>query len=259
MPAGEENCENLLLFGQLHTRAADMVPFVGVRVNFGKVAKTDTSQKLLNLSNIFPMYYPIAHLNNTRFQTFRHFTSIDGAISILKKKEIFGLDVECHGNFTVMKKPQPGMAKFEDVILTFEFCGPQIACFSTDFSLAGYIEKGQTIPGKAYHFFNCLPQGIIPGTNIVDARTLLQYNGYWQTNIYPGTQGLLKLNSVLVIPKRPVRPLAKRMIFSSTVSKYAESIERYDEISKKFLQLDILGESRIGEVFSIPVRKIGSQ
>lgn len=198
------------------------------------------------------IYFPIANTDIPRFQLFRHFTSLDSAFSILVQRKIFGDDTGRHGNFTIKDHPQKDITKSTEVTLVFKFLGPQIACFTTDFDVSRFALGGRTIAGHAFHFFVQDAGSVVPGTDMVDAHGLARRSDYWQTNIYPGTENLLELQSVSINVERPQLPIAMRMFTGRCVKDFNGSLHRYDRLSRQIAQIDALAMSRNGETFSIP-------
>ena len=198
--------------------------------------------------------YLIAHIGDTRFETFRHFTGLKYAISILTEKIIRGNDRERHANLTVRGRPQHELAKSEEVTLTFKFHGPQVACFTTDFSLAAYASNGRQPAGQAFHFFTGDLHQTIPGTNIVDARCLQTREDYWQTNVYPGTWNQLELISAR-LNLAPVPPLsAGRMFLKKRLTEFNASLKNHAANVAERAVFDALAQSRVGEKFSVLIK-----
>lgn len=117
------------------------------------------------------------------FSIIHHCTSIRAAINILETKSIYGLDNDKHANFGAVH-PNQMLAREIEVSLEFKWPYEQKMCFSTCFvSRKPDNEYGGPKPNILYHIFN--------EHDYLDGVGNLMQRRYWQSNIYPGSSGLI--------------------------------------------------------------------
>jgi hypothetical protein len=161
--------------------------------------------------------FPIDEKYRDDFSILYHLTGIGAAKEILKSKKIFGRDLERHANFSVLGY-RSDLARSSEVCLRFRWEGEQCLYFGDPFG-EGVSESFDSPHPTIFHIFIDSPP---------DDGKSLESKRYWQTNVYPGVEGLVfeGLEILLQIPPRFKRP-SKLKIWS-----YKNSLEQWEYVSK---------------------------
>ena len=118
------------------------------------------------------------------FSILYHLTSVSAAIEILETGLITSNDLHRHANFSVIDK-KPDLAKSSEVCLIFKWPHEQAYCFGDPFGcLPQFSPKFKSCP--LLHIFTDedYGEGLKVGEDLKD-------KNYWQSNLYPGSEGLI--------------------------------------------------------------------
>jgi hypothetical protein len=144
--------------------------------------------------------YPLPPSEIASFSVLYHLTSFENAEKILNSLTIFGLDPDHQASFSAIIK-RPDIAKFDEICLRFRWPGTQAMYFGDPFGRGEPGSAGLSKP-ILYHIFS--DDMLLPGES-------LRSKKYWQSNLYPGSTGLLfdgieKIHrSLPEIPSEPSR------------------------------------------------------
>lgn len=184
---------------------------------------------------------PIPLCDTNDFSVLYHLTSFEAAEKILTSEEIFGNDTNRHANFTAIIK-RPDIARHKDICLRFKWTGTQAMYFGDPFGHGEPRSNGLSKP-ILYHIF--------PDTPLLCGEQL-RSKKYWQSNLYPGSSGLL-FDGIEAIHNLPPAIPPKPSCLS--VWNYADKLNNYRQISAhhRWIQdLKVLAMSKINCTFSVP-------
>lgn len=176
------------------------------------------------------------------FSILYHLTCIDAAEKILNSGEIYGNDTEHHANFSALTE-RPDIAKCKEVCLQFRWSGSQAMYFGDPFGRGEPSSNGLNKP-ILYHIFT---------NNYLKEGEPLRKQKYWQSNLYPGSSGLVfeGIKKIHLQPAPiPWRPC--RLFFWN----YAEKLHNYKEIKKIHHRIEVLqklAKNKINSTFYVPV------
>lgn len=185
--------------------------------------------------------YPFPHNFPQTFTTLLHLTTMGSAVAILRTGKIFGNDICKHANFSV-KWPRRDIARGDEVLLTFEFRGQHAAYFGSPGHSTPYCQ-GLAQP-IAFHIFTDGPPHDWPQSNLLNIN-------YWQTNLYPGTNGLYLKNARL-LEKPSILPKAQKTIWPWQSEEYRNQLVEVCMYAKRIRVLDKLRSRANGKHFSVP-------
>lgn len=173
-----------------------------------------------------------------QYSTIHHVTSVSSAVRILETQAIYGLDPDRHANFGAVY-PKKMLARECEVSLEFEWRGEQRICFSDCFiEFKPDADDGGPKADILYHIFNDY-HPFYKGDNLNDRK-------YWQSNLYPGSNGLVFKGVSGIIYGRSQSQAFFKRIFSS------EAREEYREYIWARNTKEILNRS-IGKIINVPL------
>lgn len=184
---------------------------------------------------------PLESKYKEEFSILYHMTGIKEAKQILESGQIFGTDNEKHANFSAIIK-RPDIAKKKEVTLRFIWKGSQCTYFGDPFG-NGVPECNELPKPVIFHIFSDSPP--VNGE-------CLKSKKYWQTNVYPDTDGLIfdGIEEVL-IPLQPIPKKPSKLKFW----KYEEEMKSYEFIVRKHCSVKKLRElasTKINQSFNVP-------
>ena len=184
---------------------------------------------------------PLPHSDQADFSILYHLTSLENAEKILNSLIIYGCDGERHANFSAIIK-RPDIAKFKDVCLRFKWNGSQAMYFGDPFGHGEPICQSLSKP-ILHHIFS--DSQLLP-------RERLRSKKYWQSNLYPGSSGLIfdgieKIHEEPpVIPKKPCR--LRFWDYEEKTMRFERVNARHEQIAK----LITLAQSKVNCSLSVP-------
>ncbi len=149
------------------------------------------------------------------FSTVHHVTSISSAMKILESQTIYGRDPDRHANFGAIFHKQR-LAREVEVSLEFEWSGEQRICFSDCFvQFKPDSGNGGPKPNVLYHIFNDY-HPFNEGDDLKKRR-------YWQSNLYPGSNGLVfkGVSGILYSESQP-QSILRRIVNSKAREEHRE-------------------------------------
>lgn len=184
---------------------------------------------------------PIPQCDLNDFSILYHLTSLDGAKGILTTGIFISHDPDQQASFSVIST-KPALARSNEIALRFKWIGAQAMYFGDPFGRGEPQSKGLSQP-ILYHIFT--DTFLKPGEK-------LRHKNYWQTNLYPGSSGLL-FDGIEKINKLP--PDIPRKPFRLVFWNYAEKLKTYEKIladHKQIQELKELALTKLNSVFSVP-------
>lgn len=169
---------------------------------------------------------PIPQCDANDFSVIYHLTSFEAAEKILKSGIIFGRDTDRHANFSAIIK-RPDLACHADICLRFRWPGSQAIYFGDPFG-RGEPQSSGMIKPILYHIFS--DSALLQGEQ-------LRSKKYWQSNLYPGSAGLI-FEGIEAIHNAPsnIPPKPCRLFFWS----YAKKLRTYRKIKAQHCQIEKL-------------------
>lgn len=183
---------------------------------------------------------PLPQSDLNAFSVLYHLTSLDSAKKILTSGVFVSYDPDLQASFSAIIT-RSDIARSQEICLRFRWPGTQAMYFGDPFGHGEPHSVGLTKP-ILYHIFYDSP--LAPGQR-------LRSKKYWQSNIYPGSSGLI-FDGIYAIhkqePKIPRKPC--RVFFWS----YGEKLKNYEEVRAKHIQIKELQElasKKINSIFSV--------
>lgn len=186
---------------------------------------------------------PIPQPDLKDYSVLYHLTSLEGAIGILTSGIFISFDPDKQASFSAIST-KPALARSKEIALRFKWKGAQAMYFGDPFGRGEPLSKGLNQP-ILYHIFS--DSFLEPGQKLRD-------KSYWQTNLYPGSTGLL-FDGIAEINKIPPKTQKPSRLFFWNYEKKLDFYKKNLAEHKLIKEIKELALTKLNKVFSVPLKQ----